>query len=63
MTDRDVLIEMLDRAGVKWEDSAKEPGAAVIIEALTGPSNRGYNGFVAIFVFDQGKLDRVGVWE
>lgn len=37
---------------------------AITIEAQTGPKNKGYTGFVAIFSFEEdGSFSDVGLWE
>lgn len=65
MTDRELLIAMLDRAGVAWEVEGRlDRPDIVVIEAQAGQKNEGYMGFVAKFHFaPNGALAKVGVWE
>lgn len=63
MNDREVLIAMLNRAGVVWTD-VDDRGKQIEVEAKTGPQNDGYVGFVSVFDFDDdGALVKMGAWE
>jgi hypothetical protein len=66
MDDRETLIEMLDRAGVAWEESEDQDGAAsaIAVSAKTGDVNLGYSGFFTHFGFNEdGSLKHMGAWE
>lgn len=62
VSEKDLLIEMLSRAGVRCVVS--DDGSSISVHAGDGPRNRGYSGFVACFEFDPvGDLVQAGVWE
>lgn len=61
-SDRDTLKEMLDRAGVVYDETLV-PGE-LCITAKDGPKNEGYSGFFVCFEFSEdGTLMKVSIWE
>jgi hypothetical protein len=70
MTDREVLTEMLTRAGVVFRETdliEKHKAAGrtgIFCQEGDGPRNEGYTSFVAAFTFEpDGSLYSVGAWE
>lgn len=62
VTDKETFTAMLDHAGVKYTLDTKEN--TLEIYGDDGPKNEGYTAFVAVFHFtEDGKLEKVGVWE
>lgn len=60
MTDKERLAALLADFGIEFT----EDGTTLIVEAGTGPKNRGYNGFAADFEFlPDGTFKEVSVWE
>lgn len=65
MSDLEQYKNMLDKAGVIYRESAGfEKTTRVVVEALVGPHNEGYQEFFCVHTFDSnGNLILVGCWE
>lgn len=72
MTDREMLIALFNRCGVRWTEDADYdredfPQAATAIRVTSdflGGANDGYSCFYTTYVFDAaGCLLSVGAWE
>lgn len=71
MSDRELFMAMLSRAGVQFTEEVPEPKGApegtvagVRIEPRAGWPNAGYSGFLSDFWFaEDGRLLGVGIWE
>lgn len=65
MTDKEKLLALLAEFGVEPViDSTNYTPASVVLEGGTKGLVRGYSGFFCEFEFSEnGKFQRVGVWE
>jgi hypothetical protein len=68
MTEKQIFVTMLQRAGVEHTEETLPTESRIIIETYKGPSeeskNKGHFGFWTEFVFTpQGELTHVGIWE
>lgn len=62
-SDREILIRMLDRAGIKYH-LVGEDELEVRVEDQPHMAKVGYLGFVAGFTFtEDGALQMIGAWE
>lgn len=69
MTDREIIIGILTRAGIAWKVETEtiwrvETENDIVVESKQGPNNLGYSGFFAVFSFNpDDSLKSIGVWE